>query len=186
MEISEIIKDAESHMKKSYEFSKSQIDKVRTGGASATLVDGIDVIAYGAKTPLNQVAGVSTPDARTIVIQPYDSSLLQEIEKAIQSADLGFNPQNDGHILRIPVPPLTEERRMEYVKICKNYAEDGRVAIRNSRRSAIDELKRAEKDKEISEDQRKDGEKLAQDITDKYIGMIDSTFSTKEKELIGK
>jgi ribosome recycling factor len=186
MEINDIIKAAEAHMNKSFEFTKSQIEKVRTGGASATLVDGIEVLAYGAKTPLNQVAGVSTPDARTILIQPYDSSLLTEIEKAIQTADLGFNPQNDGHILRIPVPPLTEERRMEYVKICKGYAEEGRVAIRNSRRSAIDELKRAEKDKEISEDQRKDGETLAQQVTDKYIGMIDSTFATKEKELIGK
>lgn len=186
MEINGIIKETEIHMKKSYEFSKSQIEKIRTGGASATLVDGIEIIAYGANTPLNQVAGISTPDARTIMIQPYDTSLLSDIEKAIQSADLGFNPQNDGHVLRIPVPPLTEERRMEYVKICKNYAEDGRVAIRNSRRSAIDELKRAEKDKEISEDQRKDGEVLAQEITDKYIGLIDSTLATKEKELIGK
>ena len=156
MEINDIIKEAENHMKKSYEFSKAQMEKIRTGGASATLVDGIEVNAYGSNTPLNQVAGISTPDARTIMIQPYDTSLLSDIEKAIQAADLGFNPQNDGHVLRIPVPPLTEERRMEYVKICKNYAEDGRIAIRNSRRSAIDELKNAEKEKEISEDHRKD------------------------------
>ena len=144
MEINDIIKEAENHMKKSYEFSKAQMEKIRTGGASATLVDGIEVNAYGSNTPLNQVAGISTPDARTIMIQPYDTSLLSDIEKAIQAADLGFNPQNDGHVLRIPVPPLTEERRMEYVKICKNYAEDGRIAIRNSRRSAIDELKFSE------------------------------------------
>ena len=186
MEINDIIKEAENHMKKSYEFSKAQMEKIRTGGASATLVDGIEVNAYGSNTPLNQVAGISTPDARTIMIQPYDTSLLSDIEKAIQAADLGFNPQNDGHVLRIPVPPLTEERRMEYVKICKNYAEDGRIAIRNSRRSAIDELKNAEKEKEISEDHRKDGEVLAQEITDKYIGLIDSTLANKEKELIGK
>ena len=135
---------------------------------------------------MNQVAGISTPDARTIMIQPYDTSLLSDIEKAIQSADLGFNPQNDGNVLRIPVPPLTEERRMEYVKICKNYAEEGRIAIRNARRSAIDSLKNAEKEKEISEDQQKDGETNAQEITDKYISLIDSVLAEKEKELIGK
>lgn len=186
MDITQIIKEAESQMSKSFEFSKSQIEKIRTGGASATLVDGIEVIAYGTSTPLNQVAGISTPDARTIVIQAYDTSLLSSIEKAIQSADLGFNPQNDGSVLRIPVPPLTEERRMEYVKVCKNYAEDGRIAIRNSRRSAIEDLRNAEKEKVISEDQQKDGEAEAQTITDKYIGLIDTVLTAKEKELIGK
>ena len=186
MEINEIIKETESQMQKSFDFSKSQIEKIRTGGASATLVDGIEVVAYGTNTPLNQVAGISTPDARTIMIQPYDTSLLSDIEKAIQSADLGFNPQNDGNVLRIPVPPLTEERRLEYVKVCKNYAEDGRIAIRNSRRSAIDTLRTAEKEKEISEDQQKDGEAEAQIITDKFIEMIDSVLAEKEKELVGK
>ncbi len=186
MDINEILKETEEQMKKSFDFSKAQIEKIRTGGASATLVDGIEVIAYGTNTPLNQVAGISTPDARTIMIQPYDTSLLSSIEKAIQLADLGFNPQNDGNVLRIPVPPLTEERRLEYVKVCKNYAEDGRIAIRNSRRSAIESLRAAEKESEISEDQQKDGEVGAQELTDKYIGMIDSVFATKEKELIGK
>ena len=185
MEISDILKEAESSMNKSYEFTKSQIEKIRTGGASANLVDGIDVDAYGAKTPLNQVAGISTPDARTIMIQPYDSSLLQEIEKAIQVADLGFNPQNDGNVIRIPVPPLTEERRMEYVKVCKNYAEEGRVAVRNARRNAIDQLRNAEKEKEISEDLQKDGENDTQTLTDKFIEKIDAVLADKEKELIG-
>lgn len=186
MEIKDILKETEEQMHKSFDFSKAQIEKIRTGGASATLVDGIEVLAYGTKTALNQVAGISTPDARTIVIQPYDTSLLGSIEKAILLADLGFNPQNDGNVLRIPVPPLTEERRMEYVKVCKNYAEDGRIAIRNSRRSAIESLRAAEKEKEISEDQQKDGEASAQVLTDKYISLIDSVFATKEKELIGK
>jgi len=185
MDITEILLEAEESMVKSYEFTKSQIQKIRTGGASANLVDGIDVDAYGAKTPLNQVAGISTPDARTIMIQPYDSGLLQEIERAIQIADLGFNPQNDGNVIRIPVPPLTEERRLEYVKVCKNYAEEGRVAVRNSRRTAIDNLRNAEKEKEISEDMQKDGENEAQTITDKYIEKIDSVLADKEKELIG-
>lgn len=185
MDITEILLEAEESMVKSYEFTKSQIQKIRTGGASANLVDGIDVDAYGAKTPLNQVAGISTPDARTIMIQPYDSGLLQEIERAIQIADLGFNPQNDGNVIRIPVPPLTEERRLEYVKLCKNYAEDGRVAIRNSRRNAIDNLRNAEKEKEISEDMQKDGESDAQTITDKYIEKVDAVLADKEKELIG-
>lgn len=186
MDIQEILKDTKSQMQKSFDFAKGQIEKVRTGGASATLVDGIEVLAYGANTPLNQVAGISTPDARTIMIQPYDTSLLSDIERAIQTADLGFNPQNDGNVLRIPVPPLTEERRMEYVKVCKNYAEDGRVAIRNIRRSAIDSLKALEKEKEISEDQLKDGEIDVQELTDNFVAQIDSVLSTKEKELIGK
>ncbi len=185
MDITEILLEAEESMVKSYEFTKSQIQKIRTGGASANLVDGIDVDAYGAKTPLNQVAGISTPDARTIMIQPYDSGLLQEIERAIQIADLGFNPQNDGNVIRIPVPPLTEERRLEYVKLCKNYAEEGRVAVRNSRRTAIDNLRNAEKEKEISEDMQKDGESEAQTITDKYIEKVDAVLADKEKELIG-
>jgi ribosome recycling factor len=185
MDITEILLEAEESMVKSYEFTISQIQKIRTGGASANLVDGIDVDAYGAKTPLNQVAGISTPDARTIMIQPYDSGLLQEIERAIQIADLGFNPQNDGNVIRIPVPPLTEERRLEYVKLCKNYAEEGRVAVRNSRRTAIDNLRNAEKEKEISEDMQKDGENEAQTITDKYIEKIDVVLADKEKELIG-
>ncbi|MER3329867.1 MAG: ribosome recycling factor [Candidatus Kapaibacterium sp.] len=186
MEIKDILKETEEQMSKSFDFSKAQIEKIRTGGASATLVDGIEVVAYGTNTPLNQVAGISTPDARTIMIQPYDTSLLSDIERAILTADLGFNPQNDGNVLRIPVPPLTEERRMEYVKVCKNYAEEGRIAIRNARRSAIESLRAAEKEKEISEDMQKDGESGAQELTDKYIAMIDSVYATKEKELIGK
>lgn len=185
MEIADILKEAEESMVKSYEFTKSQIQKIRTGGASANLVDGIDVDAYGAKTPLNQVAGISTPDAKTIMIQPYDNGLLQEIERAIQIADLGFNPQNDGNVIRIPVPPLTEERRLEYVKVCKNYAEEGRISVRNARRTAIDNLRTAEKEKEISEDMQKDGENEAQAITDKYIEKIDVVLADKEKELTG-
>ncbi|MCB0702020.1 MAG: ribosome recycling factor [Candidatus Kapaibacterium sp.] len=186
MELNEILKNAQEHMKKSFDFSKAQIEKIRTGGASSTLVDGIEVLAYGTNTPLNQVAGISTPDARTIVIQPYDTSLLGDIERAILTADLGFNPQNDGNVLRIPVPPLTEERRLEYVKVCRNYAEEGRVAIRNSRRSAIEAIRSAEKEKEISEDQQKDGESDVQTLTDKYIAMVDEVLAKKEKELIGK
>ena len=186
MELYEILKNAQEHMKKSFDFSKAQIEKIRTGGASSTLVDGIEVLAYGTNTPLNQVAGISTPDARTIVIQPYDTSLLGDIERAILTADLGFNPQNDGNVLRIPVPPLTEERRLEYVKVCRNYAEEGRVAIRNSRRSAIEAIRSAEKEKEISEDQQKDGESDVQTLTDKYIAMVDEVLAKKEKELIGK
>ena len=186
MELNEILKNAQEHMKKSFDFSKAQIEKIRTGGASSTLVDGIEVLAYGTNTPLNQVAGISTPDARTIVIQPYDTSLLGDIERAILTADLGFNPQNDGNVLRIPVPPLTEERRLEYVKVCRNYAEEGRVAIRNSRRSAIEAIRSAEKEKEISEDQQKDGESDVQTLTDKYIAMVDEVLEKKEKELIGK
>lgn len=183
MDIPEILSQAEEQMDKSYQFTKSQIEKVRTGVANASLVDGINVEAYGSKQPLSQVAGVSTPDARTILIQPWDASILSEIERAIQSADLGFNPQSDGNVIRIPVPPLTEERRMEYVKLCKNYAEEGRIAVRNARRDAMDELKKAEKEKEISEDQQSDGEEDVQKLTDKFVSKIDDALEEKEKEL---
>lgn len=171
-------------MEKSVEFTKQQFGKVRTGRASASLVDTVKADYYGSPTPITQMANISVPDARTIVIQPWDRTNLSAIEKAIQSADLGFNPQNDGVIIRIPVPPLTEERRKEFVKVCKKYAEDGKVAVRNVRRDQIEAIRKAEKDKAITEDDKKRGEEETQKITDEFIKKIDTAIAQKEKELM--
>lgn len=184
MEISEVSSKAKEQMDKSLEFTESQLSKIRTGRASASLLDEVQVEAYGAKTPITQTATVSVPDARSLIVQPWDKSLLPAIEKAIQTADLGFNPQNDGQIIRINVPPLTEERRKEFVKMAKSNVEDGKVAIRNIRRDANDTLKKAEKNKELSEDFRAQGEDEIQNLTDNYIKKLDDIFSAKEKELM--
>ncbi len=184
MPLQTIYNKTKDQMSKSLEFTSSQISKVRTGRASASLVDGLKIDYYGSQAPLSQAATISTPDARTIVIQPFDRGQIADIEKAILAADLGFNPQNDGNIIRIPVPPLTEERRKEYVKVCKKYAEDGKVAIRNIRRESMDDLKKTEKGKEITEDDRKRGETEVQKYTDDFIKKIDDVLAKKEKELM--
>ncbi|MBI5324838.1 MAG: ribosome recycling factor [Ignavibacteriae bacterium] len=184
MDVKEVLSKTRDMMGKSVEFFKSQLAKVRTGRASATLVDNVKADYYGNPAPISQMATISVPDARTIVIQPWDRSTLTVIEKAIQSADLGFNPQNDGTIIRIPVPPLTEERRKEFVKVCKKYAEEGKVAIRNIRREQNDVLKKAEKDKQLSEDDSKWGEEEIQKIINEYTKKIDELLEKKEKELM--
>ena len=182
--ISEIKNEAKSQMVEAVDYFKSQLAKVRTGRASSSLLEGVKVDYYGSKTPLEQAAGVSVPDAKTIMVQPYDRGLLAEIEKAIRAADLGFNPQNDGNVIRIPVPPLTEERRQEFVKLCKKYAEEGKISVRNARRDANDALKTAEKKKAITEDDKKHGEDEIQKLTDQYVKNIDEVLSQKEKELL--
>lgn len=184
MEYKEIISTTKDLMAKAVDFSKNQIAKVRTGRATASLLDGLKADYYGTPSPISQMANVSTPDARTIVIQPFDKSNLKDIEKAIQASDLGFNPQNDGIVIRIPVPPLTEERRKEYVKLAKKYSEEGKVAVRNVRRDQIEALRKAEKDKSLTEDDRKRGEEEIQKITDQNIKLIDEATAAKEKELM--
>jgi ribosome recycling factor len=184
MTVKENLTQTKELMQKALEHCKSQISKVRTGRASATLLEGVKVDYYGTPTPISQVAGISTPDARTIVVQPFDRSILTAIDKSIQSAGLGFNPQNDGTILRIPVPPLTEERRKEFVKMCKKHAEDGKIVVRNIRRDQIEDLKKAEKNKEFAEDDRKKGEEEIQKLTDTFIKNIDTESAAKEKELM--
>jgi len=171
-------------MQKTLDHTKQQIAKVRTGRATASLLDSVKVDYYGSPTAINQVAGISVPDARTIIVQPFDRSTLGAIDKAIQGAGLGFNPQNDGTILRIPVPPLTEERRKDFVKMCKKYAEDGKVSVRNIRREQIELLKKSEKDKVFAEDERKKGEDEIQKLTDQFIKNIDTELTAKEKELM--
>lgn len=184
MTTNEIIDSAKKQMEKSLEHYKNQIAKVRTGRATASILDDVTVDYYGSPTPLNQTANISVPDARTIVINPYDKSILQNIEKAIQAADLGFNPQNDGNIIRISVPPLTEERRKEFVKLTKKFAEEGKIAIRNIRRDLMEALKKSEKAKEITEDDRKRGEEQLQKVTDDFISRLDKIVADKEKELL--
>lgn len=184
MNVSDIIKSAKDSMDKSLDFTQKNLDKVRTGRASASLVDNLKVDYYGAPTPLAQIASISVPDAKTIVIQPWDRSTLTLIEKAIQSAGLGFNPMNDGSVIRIPVPPLTEERRKEFVKMSKKLAEEGKVAVRNVRRDNMEALKKGEKDKDFSEDDKKKGEEDVQKLTDDYIRKIDDILIKKEKELM--
>ena len=184
MTTKELIDKSRADMKRAVEFCKNQIGKVRSGRATASLLDGITFEYYGAPTPLAQGASISVPDARTIIVQPFDRTALGNIEKAIRMADLGFNPQNDGTIIRIPVPPLTEERRKEFVKMCKKFAEDGRVAVRNIRRDSNEALKKMEKNKECSEDERKRAEDEIQKITDNSIKEIDELLAKKEKELM--
>ncbi len=184
MSVKDVLDKTKDLMAKSVEHCQSQIAKVRTGRATASLIDGVTFEYYGAQTPVAQAASISVPDARTIIVQPFDRTTLTDIEKSIRQADLGFNPQNDGTIIRIPVPPLTEERRKEYVKLCKKFAEDGKVAVRNVRRDQIDTLKKLEKSKECSEDDRKRGEDEIQKLTDNYIKDIDTFLVKKEKELM--
>lgn len=175
---------AEDKMSKSLAALSDDFNTIRTGRASASLFDKIRVDYYGQKTPLNQVAGISIPEARLVVIQPWDKSLLGEIEKAIQMSELSVNPNNDGKVIRISIPPLTEERRKEYVKVAKNMAEQARVAIRNIRREANDELKKQEKSGDLSEDQEKRAEDEIQKLTDSYIEKINEALEAKEQEIL--
>jgi len=184
MPVSTILDQTRDTMAKAVEHTAHSIAKVRTGRASATLLDNIRIDYYGSPTPLPQVASVSTPDARTILIQPWDRTTIGAIEKAIHQSDLGINPSNDGVVIRIPVPPLTEERRKEYVKMCKKMAEEGKVAVRNIRRDFIEKLKAAEKTEHFSEDETKRGETEIQKFTDKYIAEVDTALAKKEKEIM--
>ena len=171
-------------MKKSVASLKDGFASLRTGRASAALFDRIRVDAYGEKSPINQVANISIPEARLIVIQPWDKNLITEIEKAIRSSELSLNPSNDGKVIRISIPPLTEERRKELVKLAKNQAEQSRVAVRNIRRDGNDELKKLLKDTKITEDDETKGTAELQKLTDSYIDQINKVFEEKEKEIM--
>ena len=178
------IKNYDEKMLKTIEVVKANFASVRAGRANAGVLDRISVEYYGTPTPLNQVAAISSPDPRTLVIQPWDNSLLKAIEKAIQTSDLGITPQNDGRVLRLAFPQLTEERRKELTKQVKKYGEEGKVAVRNIRRDAMDEIKKKTKKSEITEDDQKNLEKELQDLTDKRCKEIDELTAKKEKELM--
>ncbi|MCX5678849.1 MAG: ribosome recycling factor [Candidatus Omnitrophica bacterium] len=185
MTVKEVLHDAESKMKKTVEATQRDFSAVRTGRASSALVDGIKVDYYGAITPLKQLAAVTTPDARLVMIQPWDKNSLVDIEKAILKSDLGIAPTNDGKVIRLAMPPLTQERRSELDKVLKKIAEDGHISIRTGRHAALETIKKLEKDKAITEDDRFKAHEDIQKLTDKYIKEIDTILAAKEKDIQG-
>ena len=182
--MTELCKPYDEKMKKTIEVVKADFASVRAGRANAGVLDRIQVEYYGTPTPIQQVASISTPDPRTLAIQPWDASILRAIEKAIQMSDLGINPQNDGRVIRLSFPQLTEERRVELTKQVRKYGENGKVAIRNIRRDAMEDVKKMTKKSELTEDDQKNLEKELQDITDKHCKEIDELIAEKEKELM--
>ena len=182
--VNEVIKDSDAKMKKALEAMKRDLGAVRTGRASGSILEKIQIDYYGTPTPLLQIAGVSSPEPQLLVISPYDRSAMSAIEKAILASDLGLNPSNDGQVIRLPFPPLTEERRKELVKLVKHYAEEARVACRNIRRDSNERLKRAEKDSEISQDDLRRAEAEIQKLTDAHIKEIDEALKRKEAEIM--
>ena len=182
--LEEILTELQNKMEKSLENTKEKFSHVRAGRASVSMLDGVTVEAYGSPTPLNQVGTVSAPEARLLTIDPWDKSLIPVIEKSILQANLGFNPSNDGKIIRLAVPELTEERRKEYVKLVKKEAEEGKIAIRNVRKDINNKLRKMEKDSEITEDELKSSEEKVQKMTDKFVAAIDEALAKKEKELL--
>ncbi|MCF8010781.1 MAG: ribosome recycling factor [Clostridiales bacterium] len=179
-----LLKEAENNMQKSLDVLKGELASLRAGRATPALLDKVKVDYYGVQTPLNQLASITAPEPRMLVIQPYDKSIFNDIEKAIMKSDLGITPANDGKVIRLSIPQLTEERRNELVKVVKKKAEEGRVAVRNIRRDVNDMLKKQQKKSEISEDDLKRLQDDVQKLTDKYIKKIDDTASAKEKDIM--
>jgi ribosome recycling factor len=178
-----IIDEAKVSMKKATEFFETELTKIRAGKASPAMLDGITVDYYGNPTPINQVGNLSAMDARTLTIQPWEKKMLQPIERAIIAANIGINPQNDGNMIRLFLPPLTEERRKELVKRSNGEGEQAKIAVRNIRRDAIEQIKKAQKEG-LSEDAAKDGEAAMQDVTNNFISLIEKHLATKEKEIM--
>ncbi|HQW92373.1 MAG: ribosome recycling factor [Chitinophagaceae bacterium] len=182
-EINKIISDTAASMQKALYHLEAELVKIRAGKANPTMLDGIMADYYGNPTAINQIANISVLDARTISVQPWEKNMLQAIERAITMANIGINPQNDGNIIRLFLPPLTEERRKEMVKRCNAEGEHAKVAVRNIRRDGIEAIKKLQKDG-LSEDIAKDAEKEAQDLTDKYISLVEKHLEAKEKEIM--
>ena len=184
MDIDTILLDTEDRMEKAMAALERDFQKLRTGRATTALVDGIKADYYGTPTPISQMASVAVPDSRTITIQPWDKGGISVVEKAILKSDLGLTPVNDGRIIRINIPPLTEERRKELVKVARKYTEVAKVAVRNVRRDANDSLKKLEKEKTITEDEQKKAEAEVQKLTDKFVADADKRSQAKEKEIM--
>ena len=180
----EILKGVESKMQDTVDFLEEDLKTYRVGKANPSILNNVSVNYYGTDTPVSQVASISVPDARTLMVQPWERSLIPAIEKAIMAANLGFTPQNNGEIIRCPIPPLTEERRKDLIKKAKAAGEGAKVAVRNIRREGVDALKKAEKASEFSEDVRKEGEDEVQKVTDAKVKAIDVLVSAKEKEIL--
>lgn len=180
----EVITQAEVKMKNAVEATQRELAHIRTGKATINLLDGITVEYYQSTVPLTHVASLSVPDPRTIAIQPWDKSIIPVIEKAILKSDLGLTPSNDGIVIRLPIPPLTEERRVSLVKVVKRLAEEGKIAIRNARREANESLRKAEKEGELPEDDSRRKQEKVQELTNKYIERVDELIKLKEKEIM--
>ena len=180
----EVISNTESKMSKSIDALRNEYSAIRAGRANPAILERIKVEYYGTPTPINQLGNVSVPEARTLIIQPWDASVLKEIEKEIQKSDIGINPSNDGKVIRLNFPPLTEERRKVLVKDVAKIAENSKVAVRNQRRDAIDKIKALKKDNKITEDDVKEGEDKIQKLTDKFVKMIEDIAKEKEKEIL--
>ncbi|HSM83204.1 ribosome recycling factor [Nodosilinea sp. E11] len=184
MSVDDILLETEDQMQKSIEATQRNFNTIRTGRANSSLLDRIEIDYYGAQTPLKQMANISIPDSTTLMIQPYDASSLTTIEKAISMSDVGLTPNNDGRVIRLNIPPLTSERRKEFVKTAGKVAEEGRVSIRNQRRNGIDAVKKLEKASDISEDESRDAQDEIQKLTDKYIAKLDEALAAKEKDIM--
>ena len=182
--INELFIDVKERMNKAVEHFRHEVSTIRTGRASTTILDGLKVDYYGTPSPLNNIAHVTVPEGQLIVIQPFDPSSLESIEKSIISSDLGITPNNDGNVIRLNIPSLTEERRKELVKVVNKIIEDGKVAIRNIRRDANDSLKKSEKDNDLSEDNLKRAIENVQEMTDEHINILNKIQTAKEKEIL--
>ena len=182
--VNDVIREYEAHLKKAVEVLRHTLATIRTGRAATGLVEHLQIEAYGVPMALNQLANIAVPETRLIVIQPFDAGMIKTIEKAIQNSDLGINPSNDGRVIRLAIPPLTEERRKELVKIVRHRVEDVKVSVRNQRREAIDQLKEFEAEKLIGEDDLKRGQERVQQITDKTISELDNVGKEKEAEVM--
>lgn len=180
----EVINELERKMKKSIESYENELTSVRAGRANPQVLDKLTVDYYGTETPIKQVASISVPEARLLVIQPWDASLIKPIEKVLLKSDLGITPSNDGKVIRLPFPQLTEDRRKELVKVVKSYSENAKISLRNLRRESLDKLKKMEKDKEISEDELKQSEEQVQKVIDKFTKEVEEITKKKEKELM--
>lgn len=183
-ELSKIISNAERSMKDAVQFCKKEFSHIRAGKATPSLLENIRVDYYGSQTPLNQLANIAAPEARLLTVEPYDKSVIQDIEKAIMAGGLGLNPNNDGHLIRIPLPMLSEERRKDLVKKAKEVAENARISIRNSRRDANDEIKKTVKNESLPEDSQYESEAEVQEITNKYTELVDTILEQKEKDIL--
>lgn len=177
------LSEVEDRMQKAVDATQRAFNTIRTGRANASILDRVMVDYYNSPTPLKSLAGISTPDSTTILVQPFDPSSLATIEKAIATSDLGMMPNNDGKVIRLNVPPLTSERRQEFVKMAAKYAEEGKVSVRNIRREAIDDVRKQEKNSDISEDESRDAQDEIQNLTDKYTAKIDKLLEEKEKDI---
>lgn len=184
MVLQELFHKTEDHMKKTLEMLMQELGGIRTGKASPALLDSLRVNCYGSMVPVKQIASVTVPDPRMITIQPWDRALVPEIERAIRASELGLNPQNDGGIIRLPVPTLTEERRKDLVKVVKRIGEDSRVAMRNVRRDANERIKKLEKEHELSEDDMRNKVEAIQKLTDNFVHKVDEAVAAKEKEIL--